>query len=166
MKIPTSISDVQAITGSKKFSVTTGQKLKRDLGLEHFNFCLIRKVMDIALTFYVVYVDSRYPSHYLSYNRIKDLDSVLLNKIKDFPSSVVFRNFKLTPPIDIEEFNGMLKSDSVVIRIDLAGDYYNDKKMFEPIGLLNSLNGNKTGNFRKYLDGLLEIKFKERLICL
>ena len=41
--------------------MTTGQVLKKDLGLSKFKYVLIQKVIELPINVYIITVDSRFP---------------------------------------------------------------------------------------------------------
>lgn len=111
--------------------MSTGEQLKKDLGLSKFKYVMIQKIIDFPISFYVVTVDSRFPSVYLTYSKIKKAEFTSLQKIKVKNNEYNLRDFKLTPSFPIEEFNGIISSNAMVLTKDLAGEYFRNKSLYE-----------------------------------
>ena len=58
----------------------TGQALKTALGLEKFEWCYIQKIIGISLPVFVVTIDSRRPSIFLSITRVRQTNVTTLQK--------------------------------------------------------------------------------------
>jgi hypothetical protein len=115
--------------------LTTGQILKRELGLANFKTVWIRKIIDLALNVYIVYFNSRYPTSYLSISKIKNLDTVTIKRLKQSGLSYKHIDYKYTPPIPLEDFNAKIQSNSMLMRIDVVGEWFADKDLYEGINL-------------------------------
>lgn len=112
---------------------TQGRQLKRDLGLENFKYAYIQKIIDMAQNVYIVSVDSRYPNVFFGFTKLKKIKSVTIQKTKRTPFEYKFKNYKLTPPILLDEFKGDISSNAMIIRQDLTGDYFMNDKMYESV---------------------------------
>lgn len=115
---------------SDLLGLTTGEILKKELGLENFKTIWIRKIIDLPMHVYIVYFNSRYPTSYLSMSKIKNLDTVTIQKIKQSGLSYKQIEYKYTPPMEIESFNGKIPSNSMLIRIDVTGEWFANKKLY------------------------------------
>ncbi len=108
-----------------------GKQLQHDLGLGKFNYVMIQKVMDVPMNIYIVTVDSRRPTVYLSPYKIKTTDCSKILKVRQYGLANLSKNFKLTPPMPIERTSPIVGISSVFILRDLAGDYLLDNKLYE-----------------------------------
>lgn len=113
--------------------MTTGQILKSELGLEIFDTVWIRKIIDIPLSIYLVYFNSRQPTTYLSINKIKNLDTFTLKKLKQSGVEHKFNNYKYTPAILLDDFNAKVMTDSMLIRIDIAGEMFANTNLYDNV---------------------------------
>lgn len=109
---------------------TTGEILKLELGLKDFKSVWIRKIIDLALNVYIVYFNSHYPSSYLSMQKIKNLDTFTIERLKKSGISFNRKSYRYTPPIPLEDFNGTINSNSMLIRIDITGEFFANKKLY------------------------------------
>jgi len=111
--------------------MTTGEKLKRDLGLGNFKYVMIQKVINFPIPFFIITVDSRRPSTFLGYQKVKQLKSSYLKKFKFNNKIFDFSNYKLTPPFEIEQFTGVIPSHGMIFVRDIAGEYFMNKGLYE-----------------------------------
>jgi len=111
--------------------MTTGEKLKQDLGLEKFEYVIIQKVIDFPIPFFIVTVDSRRPSVFISYQKVKNLKSSFIKKMKFNGKKFNFFKYKLTPPLNIEEFTGIFSSEGIILVRDIAGEYFMNIELYE-----------------------------------
>jgi len=129
--MPKSIKDV--ILDKLPFNqekMTTGEILKIELGLQNFDSIWIRKIIDLAINVYIVYFNSRYPSSYLSMSKIKNLDTFTIKRLKKAGMGFDHKEYKYTPPIPLSDFNGTINSNSMIIRVDITGEWFADKKLY------------------------------------
>ena len=110
-----------------------GRKLRHSLGVDEFAYVWLSKVIDYPLHLYLIYVDSKFPTIYFPWTRIKRVQSTVLRKIKSIGTTIKFKKFKMTPPVALGEFSGSLPRNAVFIRIDIAGEYYKEKGYLQPI---------------------------------
>ncbi len=101
----------------------SGILLKAQLDLLDLNYVYIRKMLHSSIAYYEVIFDT-YLKRSISYSMIKDLI---------FYKSFVFHNSELdkktfTPPIAIDNFNGNIPSNAIIVKLDLAGKYYSRLK--------------------------------------
>jgi hypothetical protein len=99
---------------------TVGQSLINKFDLGNYQYSYIQKIINYRPSF-VITVDSRYPYRYISYERIKNIES---SKLGIFEVNNMFKEFKLTPPVDLESFNIKIPSLAIVIVRDMAAEYY------------------------------------------
>ena len=111
--------------------MTTGENLKIELGLSKFPYVMIEKIIDFPYQFFIITLDSRRPSVYLSYSKIKKIQSTSLDKFSVGGEHYNFKKFKKTPPLEIENFNGSISSRGLVFIRDIAGEYFMNDKMYE-----------------------------------
>jgi hypothetical protein len=111
--------------------LTKGRQLKSDLGLDNFKYAYIQKVIDMAQDIYIITVDSRYPNVFFGQNKLKKINKYTVDKTKKTPFFYDFKNVKLTPGILLDEFNGNISSNALIIRQDLVIDYFRNEDMFE-----------------------------------
>jgi hypothetical protein len=109
-----------------------GKELKSSLGLDKFKYAMITKVLETTQPIYVVHVDSMYPGVFISHQKIKNMKSFSMNKLKKKGIlNYDFKNLKQTPPIPLEEFYGDIPNNALVIINDLAGEWRVNKNMYE-----------------------------------
>lgn len=120
--------------------MTKGLVLKQKLGLDNFENCMIQKIINFPIPFFIITIDSKYPNKYMTYSRLKSIDSTKLIKLKYRPDTLLQNmdfsevKLKLTPPLNIDEFNASIITGSILMIRDLAGEYYRRDNMFESIG--------------------------------
>lgn len=112
---------------------TSGSKLKVSLGLKKFPYCMIQKVIDVPMNIFVVTVDSRRPTLYLSPFRVRASDCTKLMRVREFGLTYLAKGFKLTPPMPIERTSPLVGIGSVYIVKDIAGQYIMDDKLYESV---------------------------------
>lgn len=112
---------------------TNGAKLKRDLGLNKFKYIWIRKALNTSIPIFEVTMDSRFPELYLSLAKVKKLKSLQIRKNVVKADEVEFKQYKYTPPIPLDEFSGSIPNNSIFIRHDIAGEHYDNPKMFDEL---------------------------------
>lgn len=111
-----------------------GVELKKSLGLEKFQHTLITKVLETTQSMYIVHVDSLFPRMFISNQKIKNLKSFSMEKLKKKGSlNYDFKSLKQTPPIPLEEFYGDIPNNAIVIVNDLAGEWKVNTSMYESI---------------------------------
>lgn len=110
---------------------TTGEKLIEELNLSNFRYPWIMKIIGLSVDIFVIVVDSRYPTLYLSLKKVKNLHSTILRKAKDKGTYIDLKKFKYTPPILLDEFDGNISGTSIIIRVDIAGEMFMNKKIYE-----------------------------------
>jgi hypothetical protein len=109
---------------------TTGERLRRDLGLDNFPYVMIQKILDVPVHIYLITVDSRRPTIYLSPFRVRSADSSQIKKVKQNGMAFQMRNFKTTPPMPIERSNPLISTDTIIVFRDLSGEYLIDTKRY------------------------------------
>jgi len=107
-----------------------GRILKKDLGLEKLRSVLIRKVLNIPLPFFIVYFCSRFPNTYLPISKIKELETFTLKKLVRHGSNYGEIDFRMSPPMKIENISARLPQTSIIIKIDITGEYFANKKLY------------------------------------
>ena len=125
------ITNISKLITSSDSQRTIGSNLKKSLGLGKFNYVMVQKVMDVPMNIYIVTVDSRRPTVYLSPYKIKTTDCSKILKVRQYGLANLSKNFKLTPPMPIERTSPIVGISSVFILRDLAGDYLLDNKLYE-----------------------------------
>jgi len=113
--------------------LTTGERLRRDLGLEKFNHAYIQKVINFPKDIYIITVDSRYPSVFISYSRIRKIKSAFIGELLKRGKDFSIQEFKLTPPVRLQDYIGGITRSSVLFFRDLAGEHYMNKNLYEDI---------------------------------
>ncbi len=115
--------------------LTTGEILKKELGLTAFNTIWIRKIIDLPMHVYFVYFNSRYPTSYLAMSQVKNLETITVNRMMQSGLAHKQKPYKYTPPIPLEDFNAKIPSNSMMFRIDITGEYFANKKLYEEINI-------------------------------
>jgi len=110
-----------------------GALLKKNLGLNNFKYIWVQKVINNAQPIFIITIDSRYPNNYLSPSKVKKVHSTKIKVVKKAGDVVVDKDFKLSPPLELEFAHISLTSNSIIIFRDIAGEYFRDEKMFESL---------------------------------
>lgn len=110
---------------------TSGSQLKFELGLGKFPYVMLQKVIDVPMNVFVITVDSRRPTLYLSPFRVRSADSTRLMRVKQYGLAYLAKDFKMTPPMPIERTSPLVGLSSIYIVRDLAGNYIMDHKLYE-----------------------------------
>lgn len=106
-------------------TIITGVVLKRDLGLENFDYVYIQRIMGISPSIYVISYDSRYIHRYIPRNKLMDLQSSKFTRLKTIhKDEFEFSALKLSPPFDLDQINPHVNTASVFVLRDLAGVYF------------------------------------------
>lgn len=118
--------------------MTTGEALKKELGLSKFTFVTIQKILGLAIPTFIITVDSRHPSTYIPYSRLIKLKFATLKKvISSKPKStlsdprIITAKFTMTPPMELENYDRIIPTRSLILFRDLAGFWYRNAKMYE-----------------------------------
>jgi len=116
-----------------KKSSTTGENLKNYLKLNKFKFIWIQKVINSSVPIYIIYVDSRRPSVYLSITKIKKIRSFVIKRVKGSIKNNAFKLLKpkLSIPLPLEDFNSYIPSNSFILLVDFAGEYFINMFFYE-----------------------------------
>ena len=111
--------------------VYPGKKLKEDLGLGNFRSVVIRKIINVPLHIFLVYFNSRFPNTYIPIARIKTLETMTVKRLMRQGGDYQEVDFRMTPPMDILHLTGKLPSNSIIIKIDITGEYFANKKLYK-----------------------------------
>ena len=112
--------------------VTIGQQLINAFKLNNFKYIWIQKIIDSSISIYVITVDSRRPTTYLSLSRVKKLDSTILKRSKKYgKNKTAIKEPKFSIPIPLRHFDRKIPSGSIIIRRDLGGEYFMKRGMYE-----------------------------------
>ena len=103
--------------------MTSGQKLKLELGLEELKWVWIRKVINISIPFYIIVYDSRFPRVLLPIAKLRKIGGLVVGRVKRQHSQEL-SGFVLTPPKLLDQYDKIIPSKSVIISYDMAGEYY------------------------------------------
>jgi len=112
---------------------STGMQLKHNLGLDKFNYVMLQKVLDISIHMYIITVDSRRPTVYLSPFRVKSEDFSKVKRIKKRGNEFLMKDFKTSIPIQIEKTSPIVGTNTVIIFRDLAGAYLLNANVYSPM---------------------------------
>lgn len=104
-----------------------GPTLKSELKLGTFEYVYIQKGLRVPFSLYVLTVNSRYPYKFIPTSHIKNSITASVYRIRPLKSG----KLKLTPPIDLNYFQGIIKDGSIVFLRDLSGDMFADEFMYE-----------------------------------
>jgi hypothetical protein len=120
--------------------MTNGEALKKALNLEKLTYVVIQKVIGMSLPIFIVTFDSRHPQTYIPYNRLLKLKfSTLKQVISSKPKSVLsdinikVKKVKILPPYDIESYDRIVSTRSLIFTRDLGGYWYSNPKLYECI---------------------------------
>ena len=103
--------------------MTSGQKLKIELGLEELKWVWIRKVINVSIPFYIIVYDSRYPGILLSMAKLKKIEGLVVGKVKRQYSQEL-SGFVLSMPKLLDQYDKNIPTNAVIISYDMAGEYY------------------------------------------
>jgi hypothetical protein len=120
--------------------MTTGEALKHSLGLDKLSYVVIQKVIGLAIPTFIVTFDSRHPTTYIPYARVLKLKfSTLKQVVSSKPKSVLsdvnikLKKIKVLPPYDIESYDRIISTRSLIFTRDLGGYWYSNPKLYECI---------------------------------
>ena len=118
--------------------MTRGEALKKSLGLQKFTYITIQKVINAAIPIFVLTMDSRHPTVYISYSKILKIKSMTIQKILAFhPNTLTsdadfkVKKVKMTPPMDLESFDRIIPQRSIIFCRDLSGEWYKNRSLYE-----------------------------------
>jgi len=111
--------------------LSRGAQLKKDLGLTNFKYAYIQRIIGMSMPVYVVTIDSKYPTIFLSWGKIKKLKSTWIGNAIHRGKDFIKKELKLTPPIRIEDLNIIPISRSVIFIRDMAGEYLIRQRVYE-----------------------------------
>lgn len=112
-------------------NLSYGEQLKRDLGLERFRSVVIRKIINLPLNIFLVYYNSRFPYSFLPIAKIRSLESVTVNRLVNNAGVYSEKPFTYTVPMKIENLGRKLPSNSIIIKIDITGEFFANKKLYK-----------------------------------
>ena len=122
-----------------KTTSQSGKYLKISLGLSEFQFVVIRKILNISMPIYLVFYDSRRPNVFLSQYKIKHLRSLILQKTKRSGFEFIMKDFKLSPPLSIEDCRIPMITGMMIIKMDIAGEYFRNDSIHITEDVLNKI---------------------------
>ena len=108
-----------------------GKQVKKALGLTKFPYVFVQKIINFPINVYIFTLDSRYPNVYMSVLAVKKSQSAIVKNAFRKGLSVDLKDYKLTPPLLLDHASLDIQSNSMIIRRDIAGDYFRNKRMFE-----------------------------------
>jgi len=112
--------------------MTTGEKLKKNLGLEKLKYVKISRAVLSSYRILFVWYDSYRPTMPITNHRIKKFPWIA----HIFHGTDLYHNTNkitvFTPAINIEDYNGAIRG-SLIIPVNLAGDRFINKKQFTKI---------------------------------
>ena len=110
----------------------TGEILKKNLGLEDFRYIRICRIVLTAHPMYMVFYDSYRKDMPITVHRIMKFPYVAMMFSGTELQWGLERRPQLTPPMDLEQFNGNLRG-AYFIPVNLAGDRFIDRKQFSKV---------------------------------
>ena len=122
---------IQSDIDARLHKQPSGIVLKHDLGLDNIKHVYIQKIIGTAINIYVVSYNSRFPSLYIPRSKLKQIKTMTLNKVRSLPNKFLFINFKLTPPVELDDFIARIPSNSIIITQDICGDRFQNKAILE-----------------------------------
>lgn len=111
--------------------MTSGKKLKQDLGLSKFKYAIIQKMIELPLDVLIITIDSRFPNVYIPTTRIHKLKFASLQRLKIVGKNIRSKVLRSTIPQKLEDYARNISSNTIILLRDLAGEYYLNKKMYE-----------------------------------
>lgn len=128
LPITTDIGDLTGLDNIVSTKRHTGTHIKKDLGLENYPYVYIQKILNGSIPIFIVTFDSRRPNIYLSPIKVRKIDTSQVKKIKKYGKQFIFKDYKMTLPILIEDSNIIVSSGNMFIIRDIAGEYYKGSK--------------------------------------
>ena len=113
--------------------MTTGQIIRKNLGLENFKYVRLGRVLGAGpIKVILIFFNSYNPNYPISTARIKRSRRVasvfnggdIANDVRQL------RYLPLTPLVDLDVYAGAVGANTLVIPVDLSGDRYIDNKEF------------------------------------
>lgn len=117
--------------------MTTGERLKKDLGLGKFRFVYIQKILNTSVKIYKITVHSRYPQIPIPISKTLSQVSTNLYRVNKEGEKYKKQEFRHAYPVNIEYFNGVIPSGSLIVVSDITGDTYSNTRMYEKVGKNN-----------------------------
>lgn len=115
--------------------LTTGEQLINALKLSKFKYIWIQKITDTSIPIFIISVDSRRPSTYFAISKLRKLDSTIIKRTKRRGyNTLLMNNPRLRTPIPLQHFNGRIGSNAIIIRRDIAGEYFMNDSLYESFG--------------------------------
>lgn len=112
---------------------TPGKRLQDQLGLGKFENVVIQKVINFSIPTFIITVDSRRPSVFISRSKLKKSLTSQLKTASFKAMHPQITKFTMTPPVRLDTFGGRMSSRSIIMVRDLVGDYFVDRNMYESI---------------------------------
>ena len=100
--------------------MTSGQKLKQDLGLSPFKYIYIRRMLGRSPRIYHVYLDTYLSGYKITPTEVKTYESC---QILGVASNKNLQRIKFTLPQLLEDFDEPIGSRDVFFVFDAAGEY-------------------------------------------
>ena len=107
-----------------------GKQLKKDLGLENFRSVVIRKIINVPVHIFLVFFNSRFPNTFIPLSKIKELETFTVNRLFREGYTYTTEPFRMTPPMRLDNIATRLPSNSIIIKVDITGEYYANKKLY------------------------------------
>lgn len=82
----------------------------------------IQRTLDVTPPIFILTLDSRYQDKFLSPNNVRNTKTTQI-KVMTAPHNQNITKLKLTPPILLDQFNGLLPSRCIYILRDIVGDH-------------------------------------------
>lgn len=109
-----------------------GQIIRKKLGLENIDNAKIARVLLSTYRIYYVFYDSHRPQYPITRRRIKQSRRVASifsgRQFSDENNDV--EHTRMAPLLDLDEYGGSVGGDTLIIAIDLAGDFMIEDKEF------------------------------------
>jgi len=118
----------------------TSNELKLSLNLEKFTYVYIQKVLNIVFPIYIITINSRYPSKFIPFKKLK---SSLVSQTYNV-NLLKLEKCKLSFPILLQDFSGTIYENSYIIVRDIGAEDLLYKRSLIPFDIkkLRSMNTN------------------------
>lgn len=141
--------------------MTTGEKLKRDLGLLRFKYVYIQKIINTSIRILKITVFSRYPNVTIPISKVENQVSTQLYRVAQEGGKYKKQKYKYSYPVLIDYFNELIPSNTLIVISDYTSDFFGNNRMFEKLSSKCYVSWENIGN-KKLLErfkGMITVEF-------
>ena len=111
--------------------ILPGKQLKSDLGLDNFRSVVIRKIINLPINIFLVFFNSKFPSTYIPLAKIRNLYTFTIDRLRREGYTYTTEPFRMSAPMQLANLSTRLPSNSIIIKVDITGEYYANKKLYK-----------------------------------